>query len=79
MSERALREIYLRGFEIAVKKVSPHALMTSYNLVNGIHTSERKDLTEDGRLPRAVLERNASRVLALIRKLDPAPAGKDRD
>ena len=47
MSERALREIYLRGFEIAVKKAGPHALMTSYNLVNGIHTSERKDLTED--------------------------------
>ena len=34
---------------------------------------------EDGRLPRAVLERNASRVLALIRKLDPAPAGEDGD
>ncbi len=47
VSERALREIYLKGFEIAVKKASPHAVMTSYNLLNGIHTSERKDLTED--------------------------------
>ena len=47
VSERAMREIYLRGFEIAVKESQPHALMTSYNLINGIHTSERRDLTED--------------------------------
>ena len=47
VSERAMREIYLRGFEIAVKESQPHALMTSYNLLNGIHTSERRDLTED--------------------------------
>ena len=47
VSERALREIYLRGFEIAVKESQPHALMTSYNLLNGIHTSERRDLIED--------------------------------
>ena len=131
VSERALREIYLKGFEIAVKKASPHALMTSYNLLNGTHTSERKDLTEDvlrgewgfkgivmtdwviggafnknaaypapeawkvaaaggdlfmpgsradqdnvkkaleeGRLSRSILEKNASRVLAMIRKLN---------
>ncbi|MBR5960859.1 MAG: glycoside hydrolase family 3 C-terminal domain-containing protein [Clostridia bacterium] len=47
VSERAMREIYLRGFEIAVQESRPHALMTSYNLLNGIHTSERRDLIED--------------------------------
>ncbi len=47
VSERAMREIYLRGFEIAVKESQPHALMTSYNLLNGVHTAERTDLIED--------------------------------
>ncbi|MBR4393547.1 MAG: glycoside hydrolase family 3 C-terminal domain-containing protein [Oscillospiraceae bacterium] len=47
VNERALREIYLRGFEICVRESQPHALMTSYNLLNGVHTSERRDLTED--------------------------------
>lgn len=47
VSERAMREIYLKGFEICVKESQPHALMTSYNLLNGVHTSERRDLTED--------------------------------
>lgn len=46
VSERALREIYLRGFEICVKESRPHAVMTSYNLLNGTHTSERRDLIE---------------------------------
>lgn len=47
VSERAMREIYLRGFEIAVEESQPHALMTSYNLLNGIHTCERHDLIEE--------------------------------
>lgn len=47
VSERAMREIYLRGFGIAVKESQPHAVMTSYNLLNGTHTSCRKDLIED--------------------------------
>ena len=44
VDERTLREIYLRGFEIAVKNSKPWAVMTSYNLVNGVHTYASKDL-----------------------------------
>ena len=44
LSERALREIYLRGFEIAVKKSQPMSIMTSYNLINGVHSANNKDL-----------------------------------
>lgn len=47
VSERALREIYLKGFEICVKESQPYALMTSYKLLNGVHTSECRELTED--------------------------------
>ena len=46
VSERALREIYLRGFEICIRESRPAAVMTSYNLVNGTHASESRDLTE---------------------------------
>ena len=38
VSERAMREIYLKGFEICIRMAQPKALMTSYNLLNGIHT-----------------------------------------
>ena len=44
VSERALREIYLRGFEIAVKTSQPMCIMTSYNVINGIHTANSYDL-----------------------------------
>lgn len=47
VSERAAREIYLKGFGICVKMAQPNAVMTSYNLVNGKHTSEHAGLIED--------------------------------
>ena len=47
VDERAMREIYLAGFETAVKKSQPTTLMCSYNLVNGEHTSESKKILTD--------------------------------
>ena len=44
VSQRALREIYLRGFEIAVKESAPAAIMSSYNLINGVHAANSRDL-----------------------------------
>ena len=44
VSERALREIYLKNFEVCIRESHPLALMTSYNLLNGEHTAERADL-----------------------------------
>ena len=44
VSERAMREIYLRQFEIVVKEGKPLSIMSSYNLINGIKASENKAL-----------------------------------
>ncbi|ACV22789.1 Thermostable beta-glucosidase B [Slackia heliotrinireducens] len=46
VSERAMRDIYLKGFGICVREAAPKAAMTSYNLVNGVRTAEHKGLIE---------------------------------
>lgn len=44
ISERTIREIYLRGFAMCARKAHPEAVMSSYNLINGIHSANHRDL-----------------------------------
>lgn len=47
VSQRALREIYLKAFAMVIRMEHPHAVMTSYNLINGVHVSESRALCTD--------------------------------
>ena len=44
LSQRALRELYLKGFEMAVRQSAPWTLMSSYNIINGVYAQGNKDL-----------------------------------
>ena len=86
-SARALREIYLKGFEIAVKESNPWTVMSSYNYINGVHASENKDLLthllreEWGYKGAVISDWGAVRIQAdaINAGLDQIESGWDRD
>lgn len=86
-SVRTLREIYLKGFEIAVKESDPWTVMSSYNYINGVHASENKELltdllrTEWGFKGAVISDWGAVRlqVPAILAGLDQIESGWDRD
>ena len=47
VDERTLREIYLTGFEIAVKEADPKSIMSSYNMINGVYANENEHLLQE--------------------------------
>ena len=47
VSERALRELYLKPFEIAIRESNPWAVMSSYNLINGVHADMNEHTLKD--------------------------------
>lgn len=86
-SVRALREIYLKGFEIAVKESDPWTVMSSYNYINGVHASENKELLthllreEWGYKGAVISDWGAVRIQAdaINAGLDQIESGWDRD
>lgn len=47
VTERALRELYLKPFEIAIRESNPWAVMSSYNLINGVHADMNMHTLKD--------------------------------
>ena len=72
VSERVLRELYLRGFEIAVKEAQPMTIMTSYNRINGVHAVNSSHLYITVARDKLILGRRHDRLV-----YDMFPGGND--